>query len=96
MSLFEIGMLVCFGVAWPFSIVKSYRSRQNAGKSVWFLLVVFTGYVCGFIHKMIHSFDHVIWLYAANGLMVLADIMLYVRNFLIPKAGPGINQSSNL
>jgi hypothetical protein len=85
MSLFEIGMLVCFGIAWPFSIVKSYRSRQNAGKSVWFLLVIFTGYVCGFIHKVTYNFDHVIWLYAANGLMVMADIMIYIRNHFISR-----------
>ena len=34
MSIFEIGMLICFGCAWPVSIWKSYHSKQNAGKSL--------------------------------------------------------------
>ena len=86
MSIFEIGMLVCFGAAWPLSIVKSYRSRQNAGKSVWFLAVIFIGYICGFIHKITYSRDHVIWLYAVNGVMVMADILLYIRNYFISRS----------
>jgi len=39
MSMFEIIMLVCFGAAWPFSIYKSYTSRSNAGKSIFFYLL---------------------------------------------------------
>lgn len=80
MSLFEITMLVCFGAAWPLSILKSWRSRSNAGKSVLFLGVIFTGYVAGVIHKALYSYDAVIFLYLLNGAMVLADILIYVRN----------------
>ena len=43
MSIFEIIMLVCFGAAWPFSIYRSYKSRENSGKSIAFLIVVFIG-----------------------------------------------------
>ncbi len=80
MSIFEIGMLVCFGAAWPFSIYKSFTSRQTAGKSLWFLIVVFIGYVSGVLHKLLYSFDPVIYLYALNGTMVAIDILLYFRN----------------
>ncbi len=80
MSVFEITMLVCFGVAWPFSILKSWRSRSNGGKSVVFLVVIFVGYVAGVIHKALYSRDPVIVLYMLNGIMVLADILIYVRN----------------
>lgn len=80
MSIFEILMLLCFGAAWPFSIFKSYTSRQIAGKSVLFLVVVFCGYVAGVVHKLVYSFDYVIYLYVLNGLMVFTDILLYFRN----------------
>ena len=80
MSIFEIIMLVCFGLAWPFSIYKSYKSRQNAGKSLVFLIVVLIGYVAGVIHKILYSYDFVIYLYILNGLMVLTDMILFLRN----------------
>jgi len=79
-SVFEILMLVCFGAAWPFSIVRSWRSRSNAGKSFPFLLVVFTGYVSGTLHKLLYAPDPVIALYIANGAMVAIDMLLYARN----------------
>ena len=80
MSIFEAVMLFCFGVAWPFSIYRSYKSRTNAGKSLSFLYVVFLGYVSGTLHKIIYNFDMVIVLYVLNGLMVFIDIILYYRN----------------
>ena len=86
MSIFEVIMLLCFGAAWPFSIYKSYTSRQNAGKSLWFLCVILVGYVAGTIHKLLYSFDYVIYLYVFNGLMVFTDIVLYLRNQLLATA----------
>ena len=80
MSIFEIAMLVCFGAAWPFSLYRSYRSRTNAGKSLFFLAVVFMGYVSGILHKIFFSPDPVIGLYILNGAMVAGDILLYFRN----------------
>ncbi|MBA3003517.1 MAG: hypothetical protein FP813_06660 [Desulfurivibrio sp.] len=80
MSIFEIAMLVCFGAAWPFSLYQSYRSRTNAGKSLFFLAVVFFGYVSGILHKIFFSPDPVIGLYILNGAMVAGDILLYFRN----------------
>jgi len=85
MSVFEAIMLICFGAAWPFSVFKSYRSRQNAGKSLVFLVVVFIGYVAGVIHKVRHSYDLTTPLYAANGLLVLTDLMLYFRNWRLAR-----------
>jgi hypothetical protein len=80
MSIFEIIMLLCFGLAWPFSIYKSCIARRNEGKSVIFLYAVLTGYVCGVAHKLFHNRDAVIFLYALNGLMVMIDIAIYHRN----------------
>ncbi len=59
MSIFEIIMLLCFGFAWPFSIVKSFQSRSTKGKSILFLLVVLAGYIAGIIHKFFYSYDYV-------------------------------------
>jgi hypothetical protein len=80
MSVFEIIMLVCFGSAWPFSIYKSARSGSNKGKSLLFLLIVLVGYGAGVTHKVLHNYDFVTYLYALNGLLVLADIGVYWRN----------------
>lgn len=80
MSVFEAIMLICFGAAWPLSIYKSYKSRNNGGKSLTFLFVIFAGYVAGVTHKILYSFDFTIYLYILNGLMVLIDIGLYYRN----------------
>ena len=73
-------MLACFGAAWPFSIYKSYRSKQTAGKSLLFLYVVLIGYLSGVIHKLLYSKDPVIYLYLLNAMMVLTDLLLYYRN----------------
>ena len=80
MSTFEVIMLICFGAAWPFSIYKSYTSRENAGKSIIFLLIVFVGYMAGMMHKLFYNFDLVIYLYGLNSCMVFMDIILYFRN----------------
>lgn len=80
MSPFEAVMLLCFGAAWPFSIYKSFKSRRNSGKSVVFLYVVVIGYISGVLHKLLYSYDAVIFLYILNSIMVSIDIMLYYRN----------------
>ena len=80
MSIFELIMLVCFGVAWPFSIYKSLTTKQTAGKSVLFLYIVLIGYIAGIIHKLLVNFDFVIYFYILNFVMVLIDLLLYYRN----------------
>jgi hypothetical protein len=79
MSIFEIMMLVCFGVSWPISIAKSLRTRQVAGKSPLFLLIVIAGYASGILHKVIYSPDWVIALYIVNLALVAVDLALYFR-----------------
>ena len=82
MSPFEIIMLVCFGLAWPFSIYKSYTTRQVGSKSLIFLLALLVGYIAGILHKLFFLYDAVIYLYILNGTMVSIDIALYIRNRL--------------
>ena len=80
MSIFEIGMLACFGAAWPMNIVKSYRSRTAAGRSITFQWAIIIGYVCGITHKILYSNDIVLYLYIINLIMVSIDTALYFRN----------------
>ncbi len=81
-SLYEALMLICFGAAWPFSIVKSWRARTSKGKSVFFLFVIFVGYAAGIMNKITlgqHG-DPVLGLYILNILMVGIDAALFFRN----------------
>jgi hypothetical protein len=87
MSPFEIIMLICFGAAWPFSIVKSWRTREHAGKSLAFLCVIFVGYIAGTVHKFAYNYDHVVYLYMLNGVMVAVDIAVHFRNLRLASAG---------
>lgn len=80
MSIFEAIMLICFGAAWPYSILKSYKSRTNSGKSLLFLFIILIGYISGIFHKFFFSFDRVIYLYFVNAIMVTIDIIIYYRN----------------
>ncbi len=80
MSLFEIGMLVCFGAAWPFSIYRSFTSRSTLGKSPIFLGVLCIGYIFGILNKVFYRFDNVIYLYCLNFMMISLDLVLYFRN----------------
>jgi len=79
MSVFEIGMLICFGSSWPFAVYKTYKTKNVKGKSILFLGLIFLGYVFGMIHKFFYSYDFVIFLYLLNGLLVLSDIILYFQ-----------------
>ena len=76
MSLFEALMLIAFGVSWPFSILKSLRAPSVEGKSLLFLGIIIFGYACGIIHKILHARDFLIIIYALNGLMVIADLLI--------------------
>ncbi|MBU3144804.1 hypothetical protein [Clostridium sp. CF012] len=80
MSIFEAGMLICFGLAWPANIYKSIKSRSTKGKSAMFLIIVIVGYTFGIIHKILYSRDIIMILYITNLLMALADLILYYRN----------------
>ncbi len=78
--IFELGMLLCFGFAWPTSIYKSIKSKSVEGKSLLFLYVVFFGYIFGIVNKLLNSLDYVTIFYIINTAMVFTDILLYYRN----------------
>ena len=87
-EIFEIIMVVLFGVSWPLNIVRSYRARTARGKSLWFLLCILVGYVAGIVSKFINPAYladigrkwYVVFFYILNFIMVSIDLMLYFRN----------------
>jgi hypothetical protein len=84
-SVFEALMLLCFGLSWPFAIVRSYRARSVKGKSLAFLVLLLLAYIAGILHKALFRFDIVIALYIYNFVMVASDIVLYIRNLKLDK-----------
>ena len=84
-KIFELGMLVFFGISWPVSIYKSYKTKVNGSKSIIFLFAVIFGYICGIINKFINGLDYVTVFYFLNMLMVSVDAGLYFRNKKLEK-----------
>ncbi len=80
-DIFEVAMILCFGISWPVSIVKSYKSRSTKGKSIIFLIFILLGYACGIVAKIaFDGINYVLFFYILNFAMVFTDIFLYLRN----------------
>lgn len=89
-ELLEAVMVICFGLSWPMSITKSWRSRTTKGKSFFFLFMIWVGYLAGVIWKVSEYFESGVFRYPSffyilNLLMVSADMLLYFRNLRIDK-----------
>ena len=85
MEILEAGMVICFGISWPLSIIKSFKARTAKGKSLLFLMFIFIGYVSGIAWKMIAfangaGISYPTIFYFINLIMVGTDIVLYFRN----------------
>lgn len=79
-NLFEMTMLICFGVSWPVSVYKSWVSQKTGGKSLLFLFLIEFGYLVGLLGKLLFNPSYVIAVYVINLCFVTADIVLYFRN----------------
>ena len=66
-SILETLMIVSFGISWPLSIVRSYRSRSTKGKSLMFSCFICFGYICGIISKCLYFRNRAIERKAENG-----------------------------
>lgn len=78
-DIFEAIMLICFGCAWPFSIYKTWKTRQSTGKSVFFVAILLVGYIAGMLFELLGERNAVIYLYLLNFFMVLIDLVLTLR-----------------
>jgi hypothetical protein len=81
-QIMEAVMIICFGLAWPVSVYKSYVSKSTKGKSFLFLLIVLAGYAAGLIHVVLDypGFSYLTVLYLLNTLMIFIDLLLFLRN----------------
>lgn len=64
----EAAMLFSFSISWYWSIAKMLRTRQAAGKSAGFVVLICTGYLCGIASKLVAyretgALPPLIWLY---------------------------------
>ena len=83
----EVMMLICFGLSWPFNIMKSWKSRTARGKSLLFECCVITGYCCGLAGKIIGgNISYVVAVYLLDIAMVSTDLVLTIRNTFLDKA----------
>lgn len=51
--IFEMLMLICFGISWPLSVYKTLKAKSANGKSVTFGFIIIFGYVCGITGKIV-------------------------------------------
>ncbi len=80
-ELFEVFMIVSFGISWPMSILKSIKAKTAKGKSLFFLGMILFGYACGIASKLLGGkINYVIGFYILNFIMVSIDMGFYFRN----------------
>jgi hypothetical protein len=91
LDLLEALMIICFGLSWPISLYRSYRSRTAKGKSLFFEVFLWIGYGFGIARKALQysgaasgGLNFLFYLgaffYVLNLLEITADIGLYFRN----------------
>ena len=94
-DLLDGAMMICFGLSWPFALVKLVRARKVHGMSPWFLVIVNIGYLVGIAGKFVRAHELHTWptwptaLYAMNALLVGVALVLYLR-FREPAGRPGL------
>lgn len=85
-QIFEVLMIICFGVSWPFNIAKSWKAKTAKGKSLLFEVCILLGYICGIAGKFITgNVTYVLVAYVINVVMVTVDILLTLRNMALDK-----------
>ena len=86
-QIFEILMMVAFGFSWPNNIATTLKNKSTKGKSLPFLLLIDTGYLCGIVGKILtlNLVWYVMFFYVLNFIMVTTDICLYFYYYLKEK-----------
>ncbi|MGN0399008.1 MAG: hypothetical protein ACI4EO_02660 [Blautia sp.] len=93
-NLLEALMILCFGLSWPISIRKSWVSRTAKGKSLFFEVFIWIGYVFGIMNKFIQYGQNpekswiffLAWaFYFLNITEITIDMILYFRNVKLDK-----------
>jgi hypothetical protein len=76
-EIFEMIMVLSFGLSWPISISKTLKSKTAAGKSPVFIGLIVFGYICGIISKIVsQNITYVFVFYCINLVMTSFDLCL--------------------
>ncbi len=77
-EILEMMMVVCFGLSWPISIIKTLKMKSSAGKSPLFIGFIVFGYICGIISKLLSgNITYVFVFYCINLVMTSFDLCLH-------------------
>ncbi|MDD2493000.1 MAG: hypothetical protein PHD85_03870 [Bacilli bacterium] len=80
-EIFEVFMVVLFGLSWPLNIIKSIKSRTAKGRSIFFVICIMVGYLCGIVSKIFaDKITYVFIFYCINLVMVGVDLGFLLRN----------------
>jgi hypothetical protein len=91
-GIFEVLMLLCFAAAWPFSIVKQWRTRSSKGKSILFSYIIMVGYLFGIANKVVNDdINYVLAFYILDLCLVLIDTAIYYRNTMCQHRSEGVD-----
>lgn len=90
----ETIMIICFGLSWPLSVYKSWKSRTARGKSLQFEIFIWIGYIFGITKNFVKFFNGADeWIfflgwafYFLNFIEITIDMLLYFRNVKLDKA----------
>ena len=99
-ELFEAVMIICFGLSWPLSVYKSWKSRTAHGQSLQFALFIWIGYTFGIAKNFIKFFNgsagfifFLAWgFYFLNFIEITIDMALYFRNVKLDMAADAAKQ----
>lgn len=100
-TLCETVMIVCFGLSWPLSVYKSWKSRTAKGKSLQFEIFIWIGYIFGITKNFIlYANGSNSWIfflgwafYFLNFIEITVDMILYFRNVKLDKAADAAKQA---
>lgn len=77
----EAGMLLCFGISWPMSLIKNIKSHTAKNMSIGFIMLIITGYISGIVSKLCsHTYGYVLAVYLVNLFIVSLNLIVYFVN----------------
>ncbi len=94
--IFEILMVLAFGISWPFNNIKAYKARTARGTSLFFIWLIGIGYTCGILSKIFSMIEYgpsyntplrilAFSFYIFNLIMVFCGMLIYFRNKKLDK-----------
>ena len=76
-QLLEVVMLICFGLSWPISLIKTIRDKQAKSGNAPFMCLILLGYAAGIVAKLMTAgCNFVFYVYLLNILIVLANLII--------------------